>query len=85
MMIIILFFIALPSVPGWWGIWEAGGVFAMGLFGVPRLEAAGFTLVSHAMQIFPVILIGIGCAFISGIGVLQVTRTAVDPSRRPSP
>jgi hypothetical protein len=83
MMIIILFFIALPSVPGWWGIWEAGGVFAMGLFGVPRLEAAGFTLVSHAMQVFPVILIGIGCAMTSSIGILQVTRTAVEHDQRP--
>lgn len=82
MMVIILFFIALPSVPGWWGIWEAGGVFAMGLFGVPRLEAAGFTLVSHAVQVLPVILIGIGCALISSIGILQVTRTAVNPDQR---
>ena len=31
-MIIICFFIALPSVPGYWGIWEAGGVFALLLF-----------------------------------------------------
>jgi hypothetical protein len=82
MMVIILFFIALPSVPGWWGIWEAGGVFAMGLFGVPRLEAAGFTLVSHAVQVLPVVLIGIGCALISSIGILQVTRKAVDPDQR---
>ena len=75
MMVIILFFIALPSVPGWWGIWEAGGVFALGLFGVPRIEAAGFTLISHALQVIPVILIGIGCAMISSINIWQVTRT----------
>jgi hypothetical protein len=54
----------------------------MGLFGVPRLEAAGFTLVSHAVQVLPVVLIGIGCALISSIGILQVTRKAVDPDQR---
>ncbi|MGD9332117.1 MAG: lysylphosphatidylglycerol synthase transmembrane domain-containing protein, partial [Desulfobacterales bacterium] len=27
-MVIICFFIALPSVPGFWGLWEAAGVFA---------------------------------------------------------
>ena len=74
MMVVVLFFIALPSVPGWWGVWEAGGVFALSLFGVPRLEAAGFTLIGHALQVIPVILIGISCAMVSSIGIWQVTR-----------
>ena len=78
MMVIVLFFIALPSVPGWWGVWEAGGIFALALFGVPRLEAAGFTLISHALQVLPVILIGIGCAMISSINIWQVARTDVE-------
>ena len=30
-MVIICFFISLPSVPGWWGLWEAAGVFALSL------------------------------------------------------
>ncbi len=42
-MIIVCFVIALPSAPGYWGLWEAGGVFAMALFGVPEKEALGFT------------------------------------------
>ena len=57
-MIIICFFIALPSAPGYWGLWEAGGVFAMLLFGVSFKEAAGFTLANHAIQLIPVILSG---------------------------
>ena len=36
-MIIICFFIALPSVPGYWGIWEAGGVFALVSMLLPSL------------------------------------------------
>ena len=77
-MVIILLFIALPSVPGWWGIWEAGGIFAMGLFGVPRIEAAGYTLVNHALQVLPVIIIGIGCAMVSSISIWQVSRTGAE-------
>ncbi|MFZ1982874.1 MAG: lysylphosphatidylglycerol synthase transmembrane domain-containing protein, partial [Desulfatitalea sp.] len=45
-MVVVCFFIAMPSVPGFWGLWEAGGVFALALFGVAAKDAAGFTLVN---------------------------------------
>jgi hypothetical protein len=80
MMIIICFFIALPSVPGFWGIWEAGGVFALLLFGVSSKDAAGFTLVNHAIQVFPVILVGLISAMLTSVNILQVSykeRTSV--------
>lgn len=57
-MVIVSFFIALPSVPGFWGLWEAGGVFALGLFGIAGGDAAGFTLLIHAVLMFPVIFMG---------------------------
>lgn len=74
--IIVCFFIVLPSVPGYWGIWEAGGVFGLSLFGVQAGPAAGFSLASHAMLLFPVMAAGIVSAVmtgirISGIGSLQ--------------
>ncbi|MCD4805777.1 MAG: flippase-like domain-containing protein, partial [Desulfobacterales bacterium] len=73
-MIIICFFIALPSVPGFWGIWEAGGIFALSLFGISAKEAAGFTLANHAIQIFPVIIIGVISAMLSGVDTLQILK-----------
>ena len=72
-MIIICFVIALPSVPGFWGLWEAGGVFALALFGVSEKEAAGFTLANHAVQIVPVILAGLLSAWISGVNLVKVS------------
>ena len=72
-MIIVCFFIALPSVPGFWGIWEAGGVFALALFAIPTKEAAGFTLINHAVQMFPIIIAGLVSAVITGIRIRQVT------------
>lgn len=73
MMIIICFFIALPSVPGYWGIWEAGGVFALLLFGVSSKDAAGFTLANHAIQIFPVIFVGLISAMVTSVNIFQVS------------
>ena len=72
-MIIICFFIAIPSVPGFWGLWEAGGIFALSLFGVSLSDAAGFTLANHAAQIIPVMLVGLISAIITGIDFWRVS------------
>ena len=72
-MVILCLFIALPSVPGFWGVWEAGGVFAMSLFGVSKSAAAGFTLANHGIQVFPVIIAGIISAIITGVNIWQVS------------
>jgi uncharacterized protein (TIRG00374 family) len=72
-MVIICLFIALPAVPGFWGLWEAGGVFAMTLFGVSANSAAGFTLANHAVQMFPVIIVGLISAVITSVNIWQVS------------
>lgn len=73
-MVIICFVIALPSVPGFWGLWEAGGVFALALFGIAEKDALGFTLVNHAAQIFPIIGIGLISALITSVNIIQLTQ-----------
>ena len=73
-MIIICFFIVIPSVPGFWGIWEAGGVFALSLFSIPVKEAAGFILTNHAIQIFLIIIIGVISAMLTGVNTLQIFK-----------
>jgi uncharacterized protein (TIRG00374 family) len=72
-MVIICFFISLPSVPGWWGLWEAAGVFALSLFGVSAKVAAGFTLATHALQVFPVIIVGLASAMILSVNIRQMS------------
>ena len=72
-MVIICFFIALPSLPGWWGLWEAAGRFALSLFGVSPKEAAGFTVANHALQVFPVILIGFISAMILSVNIRRMS------------
>ncbi|MDM8549783.1 lysylphosphatidylglycerol synthase transmembrane domain-containing protein [Desulfobacterales bacterium HSG2] len=75
-MVIICFFIALPSVPGFWGIWEAGGVFALSLFGIASKDAAGYTLANHAVQVFPVIIVGLISAMMTGVNIWQSFKKA---------
>ena len=72
-MVIVCFFISLPSVPGWWGLWEAGGIFALSLFGVTAKEAAGFTLANHAIQVFPVIIAGFVSAILLSVNIRQMS------------
>ena len=72
LMVVVCFFIALPSVPGFWGLWEAGGVFALSLFAIPVKEAAGYTLVNHAAQMFPIIIVGWISALITGSNIMQL-------------
>jgi uncharacterized protein (TIRG00374 family) len=74
-MVIIHFAIALPSVPGYWGLWEAGGVLGLSLYGIAEKDALGFTLVNHAVQIFPVIGIGLISAFITSVNIWQISQS----------
>jgi glycosyltransferase 2 family protein len=69
--IILCFFIMLPSVPGYWGIWEVGGIYGLMIFGVPKIEAAGLTLTNHFFQIIPLILVGILSAWLTGVNIMQ--------------
>lgn len=73
-LVIVSFFIAIPSVPGFWGVWEAGGIFAMSVFGISKTDAAGFNLVNHALQMFPVIITGLVCAWITGFSMKSIRR-----------
>lgn len=77
-MVILCFFISLPSAPGFWGIWEAGGVFGLLIFGVHAKEAAGFTLANHVFQMIPVIIVGLISSIITGVNVVQVAYTSIE-------
>jgi uncharacterized protein (TIRG00374 family) len=79
-MIIICFFIALPSAPGYWGLWEAGGVFALTLFGIPTNKAASFTLANHVIQFLPVIIAGIVSMIQTGVHIKQFSFKEISKS-----
>lgn len=76
-LIVVSFFIAIPSVPGFWGVWEAGGIFAMSVFQISKTDAAGFNLINHAVQMFPVIIIGLVCAWIAGFSIRNIKEKSL--------
>jgi hypothetical protein len=69
--IITCFFIMLPSVPGYWGIWEVGGIYGLMIFGIPKTQAAGLTLTYHFFQIIPLILVGLLSSWLIGVNIMQ--------------
>ncbi len=84
-MVVICFAIALPSVPGFWGLWEAGGVFALSIFGVAEKDSLGFILVNHATQIFPVIAIGLISALITSVNILNLASNGRRSTNKAQP
>lgn len=82
-MVVICFAIALPSVPGFWGLWEAAGVFALSIFGIAEKDALGYTLVNHAAQVFPVIAIGFVSALITSVNILNLTLDGRGSRKKP--
>jgi len=51
--------VALPAAPGFVGNYQYATVIALSLFAVPREEALGFSLFSHAAQFIPITAIGL--------------------------
>ena len=50
--------IAIPSAPGYIGVFHAAATIALTIFGVPAPAAFGFALLLHTSQIIPVTLVG---------------------------
>ena len=50
--------IAIPSAPGYVGVFHAAATLALTMFGVPTTAAFGYALLSHATQIIPITIVG---------------------------
>ena len=79
-MVVICMFIALPSVPGYWGLWEAGGVFSLSLFGFNPEQTAGITLANHAVQMLPICLAGVVSVWITGFQFSRFRQSTIQSS-----
>jgi uncharacterized protein (TIRG00374 family) len=76
-MVVICLFIALPSIPGYWGLWEAGGVFSLSLFGFRPEQSAGITLANHVVQMFPICLAGVISVWMTGFHFSRLHSSAI--------
>jgi uncharacterized protein (TIRG00374 family) len=58
LLVVIATGVALPSSPGFFGTLQLACVAGLALFGVPKSESLGFSIVYHASQYIPVTLLG---------------------------
>lgn len=56
---LIAFGVAVPSSPGFFGVFELAGVAGLGLYGVPRDLAVSWALSYHILTFLPITLIGL--------------------------
>ena len=77
--VIICLAIALPSVPGYWGLYEAGCLFAVVLLGISGLEnkstILGYSLAIHFGQMLISIGIGLFYFFREGLSLHEVSAS----------
>jgi len=65
--------VLLPSGPGYVGTFQYFSMLALAPFTVPQEIALGYSLVAHAAQWAPVTALGLGYAWILGLGIREVT------------
>lgn len=70
---VIVLFIAVPSMPGFIGVFEAAIVVALALYGVPQDAALACALTYHAINFLPITLIGLWSAARTHIGLRPAT------------
>ena len=57
-LVVLTIGLTVPSAPGFVGTLQFFSVVALGLFGVPRSEAFSFSVLIHATQLLPLVLLG---------------------------
>lgn len=54
----LVFGVAVPSSPGYVGVFEAAIILALALYGIPQDQALAYALTYHAATFLPIILLG---------------------------
>lgn len=58
-LIFTVFASAIPAAPGYLGTYQVAMELALQFYAIPKEEALGFSLVAHAAQYFPVVIVGL--------------------------
>lgn len=76
--IILALGIMIPSAPGFAGTFEYFCISGLKLFDIPETKAASFSLVYHATQFFPVIVVGILYLWVYNLGFKGMRKLALE-------
>jgi uncharacterized protein (TIRG00374 family) len=72
--------VAIPSAPGYIGVFHAAATIALTIFGVPTTTAFGYALLFHATQILPVTLVGWVFLLREHLTLAEATRAQPAPA-----
>jgi uncharacterized protein (TIRG00374 family) len=72
--------VAIPSAPGYIGVFHAAATIALTIFGVPATAAFGYALLFHATQILPITAIGWIYLVREHVSLAEATRREASPA-----
>lgn len=72
--------VAIPSAPGYVGVFHAAATIALTMFGVPSTAAFGYALLFHATQIIPVTVVGWAYLLHEHLSLADATRARPAPT-----
>lgn len=72
--------VAVPSSPGFFGVFEVGAILGLGVYGVSRSAAVSWAIGEHVVSFIPITLIGAWYFARMGMHLRDIRRTAsADP------
>lgn len=74
----VVFGVALPSAPGYAGVFEAAIIVAAGLFGVPESAAFAVALTYHVATYIPITLMGAWSLYRTGLKLGELRQSQQD-------
>jgi hypothetical protein len=76
LIVIAAIFIMIPAAPGYWGLFEAGVIFAVVIMGIHPDDAMvrSYAILLHLTQWLPIVAIGLPWAWISHVSLGEVEK-----------
>jgi uncharacterized membrane protein YbhN (UPF0104 family) len=72
--------VAVPSSPGFFGVFEVGAILGLGVYGVSRSEAVSWAIGEHVLSFIPITVIGAWYFARMGMHFRDIRRAETDPS-----
>jgi len=76
LIVVVAIFIMIPAAPGYWGLYEAGVIFAVVIMGIHPGDAMvrSYAILLHLTQWLPIVLIGLPWAWLSHVSLGEVEK-----------
>lgn len=76
---VISFGVALPSSPGFFGVFEGAATVGLGVYGVPRELAVSWALAYHLLSFIPITVLGAQALAVVGLSTRELRGTPAPP------